>query len=193
MTPYEILAGPVELYLAPVATAFPKVDATPSGTWVLLGTGGSLNQDEEGVTIEHNASYADWRAAGATGPRKAFRTSESVVIGCKLADLSPTMYAKILNGATVTVTAPGVTQAGESVFPLLQGLTVATFALLARGRSTFGDSFAAQWEIPIVYQNASPKPVLHKGGPALLDCRFNALVDVTNGFGVFRDQSAVHS
>ena len=31
--PYEIMTGPLEVWLAPVGETFPDVDATPGGNW----------------------------------------------------------------------------------------------------------------------------------------------------------------
>lgn len=191
--PNEVLAAPFDIYLAAIDTAFPKVDAVPSGSWTLLGTAGSLNHDEAGITVEHNQTITEWRAAGSTAPRKAFRTEESLILKLLLVDLSPAMYAKVLNDATVTTTAPGTTQAGEKTFALSQGLTVTTFALLCRGLSSAGDAFAMQYECGTVYQGASPKPVYKKGVPAMLDCEFHVLDDDGTGFGTMRVQTAVHT
>lgn len=193
MTPYEIIAGPIELWVAPVATAFPKVDATPTGPWVLLGANGSKNQDESGVVLTHNQTITPWRSAGSTVAQKAFRTEESLTIEAKLADLSSTTYAKILNNATVSTTNPTTLLAGDSNFPLKQGSTIALFALLAKGLSPAGDSFSAQYEVPRVYQGASPKPAFVKGAPAMLDVQFMVLEDATLGMGVLRIQTAAHS
>lgn len=191
--PYEVVAAPLQIYLAPVTTAFPKVDAIPTGPWVLLGTAGDLNYDGSGVTVEHNQTVTPWTPAGSTGPRKAFRTAEALAITVKLADISPTQYAMVLNNATVTLDGGSPTMAPDSVIPLLRGIQVATFALLARGLSPMGDAYSAQYEVPVVYEGGSPKPVFVKGVPALLECSFMALADDTAGFGNLRIQSGAHS
>lgn len=193
MTPYEVVAAPYQIYLAATGTAFPLADTAPAVAWVLLGTSGYLNYDEDGVTVEHNQTVTDWRAAGSTGPRKAFRTSEELKITVKLADLSPTQYAKVLNSATITTTGASTTVPATSAFPLLRGTTVATYALLCRGLSPMGDSYNAQYEVPLVYQAGSPKATFKKGEPAILECEFMALVDDTYGFGQLTIQSGAHS
>jgi hypothetical protein len=126
-------------------------------------------------------------------PQKAFRSEESMMIEAKLADLSPTTYAKILNNATVTTTGASPTQAAEKSFAIKQGSTVSTFALLVRGLSPMGDSYYAQYEVPIVYQGSSPKPAFVKGGPALLDVQFKVLEDSTYGAGTIRIQTGAAS
>lgn len=174
MTPYEVLAAPYTIYVAPIATAFPAVNAAPGGAWFQLGTSGTKNYDESGVSVTHSQTLNPWRPAGGTAARKVFRSAEEMMIEFVLVDLTPEQYAKVLNDATVT------TQAGPPAvkrFPLLQGLTVKTFAFIARGASPVNDSLTAQYQVTSVYQAASPKPVFKKDSPAALDCQFGALDD----------------
>lgn len=174
MTPYEVVAGPYTVYVAPVGTAFPAVNAAPGGTWFELGTSGTKNYDEAGVVVTHGQTLNPWRSAGGTAARKVFRSAEDMMIEFTLVDLTPEQYAKVLNDATVT------TQAGPPAvkrFPLLQGLTVKAFAFIARGTSPAGDSLVAQYQVTSVYQAASPKPTFKKDSPAGLDCQFAALDD----------------
>lgn len=196
--PFEIMAAPYTVWVAPVATAFPDLSAAPSGTWVKLGAVGDENYDEDGVTVSHEQTIEEFRPVGSTGARKAFRTEESLVISFNLADVTPAMYGKVLNNATVTDTAAGVGTAGNLNLNLYQGLHVARYALLARAEQSAmatadSDAFRTQYEVPIVYQNASPEVVHKKGEPAMLACEFRALKDPTLGFGKLRSQDAAAS
>jgi hypothetical protein len=191
--PYEIVGAPYEIYLAAVGTAFPDVDATPSASWTLLGTSGDLNYNEDGVKVTHEQTLATFRPAGGTGNRKVWRTEEDLKISLALADLSPTQYAKILNDATVTTTPSGAGVAGTKEFDLQQGLSVATFALIARGVSSVDDDLACQYEVPIVYQSANPEPNGKKGEAALLAIEFSTLEDATYGFGQLVEQTEAAS
>lgn len=190
MAANEIVAAPLTVWLAATGTAFPDIDADPTTPWVKLGTSGTKNYDEKGVTITHDAKYETFTPAGSTAPRKAFRTSESLLIELDLVDLTAAQYAQILNDASVTDTSAGVGQAGQSSFDLLQGTTVSLFALLARGVSPHDPSMNAQYQVPIVYQATAPKPVFMKGTPASLACQFAALEDDTDGFGTLVIQTA---
>lgn len=185
--PYEIIAAPLTVYLAPVGTAFPLTNAAPAGTWFKLGTNGSKNYDAKGVTVTHDDTIGSFTPAGGTAKRKVFRTDESMMIEFDLADLTIEQYAKILNDATVTVTAgPPATKD----INLLQGLAVTTFALLARGVSPVNDALPLQYQVPIVYASSKPKPVYTKSAAALLNCQFEALEDLTLGFGKLLVQTA---
>lgn len=188
--PHELVAAPLTVWLAPVATAFPDVDEAPAVAWEKLGTSGDKNLTEDGVTVTHDQTVVAWRPAGSTAARKAFRTEESLMIEFTLADISAAQYARILNDAAITQTAAGAGTPGTDEFDLLQGLDVTRFALLARGVSPADNDLAAQYEVPICYQGASPAPVFRKGEPAGLACQFIALEDDSAGFGQLVIQTA---
>jgi hypothetical protein len=185
--PNEIIAAPLTVYVAPLATAFPAVNAAPAGAWFKLGTSGDKNYDEEGVTVTHEQTIETFTPAGGTAPRKAWRTEEGLLIEFTLVDLTPEQYAKVLNDATVT------TDAGPPAIKrqdILLGLSVKALALLARGKSSVNNALTAQYEVPIVYQAAAPAPVYAKGAPTGLACQFVALEDATSGFGRLVNQTA---
>lgn len=177
MQPYEIIAAPLTLWLAPVGESFPTVDAAPAGNWAKIGTSGDLNYDEGGVTIAHQQELAKWRALGSTGPRKAFRTAEDLIIRVTLADMSLEELSKALNHNAVATTAAGASDVGFKTLDLYQGLTVTTKALLVRGVSPEDESQNAQWQVPVVYQSASPEYVGAKDNPMAYQLEFTALED----------------
>lgn len=178
MMPYEIIGAPFTLWLAPVATAFPLINVAPAVTWTKIGTNGDQNYSEEGVTVAHSQTIAQARPAGSTGPVKAWRTDEDLMISLTLWDLTLEQYLYALNGAAVTTTAAGAGTAGYKKLGLSQGQDVATYAALLRGGvSPYGDAFNAQYELPRCYQSGNPKPVFAKGKPAGLELEFTALED----------------
>src|SRR3546814_2889434 len=59
MEPYEILAGPLTIWLSPVGTAFPLIDAEPGAEWKLMGTRGTRNMSNDGVTVQLNQTVKD--------------------------------------------------------------------------------------------------------------------------------------
>lgn len=178
MEPYEIIAAPLTVWQAPVGEAFPEIDAAPAGNWEKIGTLGDQEYAEEGVTVAHPQTIETYRGLGNTGPIKAFRTEEDFMIRFVLNDLTLEQYALVLNGNTVTTTAAGAGTAGFKELPSYRGLTVARYALLARGIwSPYGAGWNAQYEVPVCYQSASPEPVYQKGTPAGLAFEFTALID----------------
>jgi hypothetical protein len=186
--PYEVVSGPLTVYVAPVGTAFPAINAAPGGSWFKLGSNGADNYDEPGVTVSHDQTIATWTAAGSTAPRKAFRTVEGQLIEFTLVDLIMEQYAKIMNDATVNTT---VGPPATKDINLLLGTNVVTFALIARGTSSaYGDSLPAQYQVPICFQNGSPKPLYEKSKPAGLAIQYASLKDSALGFGKLMVQTA---
>lgn len=174
--PYEILAGPLDLWLAPPGTAFPLISAAPGAGWAMVGTAGIRNYSDDGVTVEHIQKIDTATPAGALGPVKAWRTEEGLLIGITMWDVSLEHYATALGGAAPTTTAAGAGAAGFKKIGLSRGTDVLTYALLARGKSSaYGDAFKLQYEVPVCFQNANPKPVFKKGTPAGLAMEFMAL------------------
>ena len=180
MEPYEIIGAPYTLWLAPVGEAFPLIDAAPAGNWIKVGTNGDKNYSEDGVTVAHSQSFEQARPAGATGPVKAWRTEEDLMIRLSLWDLTLEQYAKAMNDATVATTAAGSGTAGFKTIGLSQGQDVALYSMLVRGISPYGN-FNAQYQVPRVYQSGNPEPVFKKGEPAALDLEFTALEDLSAG------------
>ena len=175
MTPYEIVAGPLDLWLAPVGTAFPLVAAVPAVAWKKVGTNASRNYSEDGVTVQHSQKIDTATPAGAVGPVKAWRTEEGLIIGVTMWDVTVEQYTLALGAAAPSVTAAAVAQAGYKKIGLSRGKDVVTYALLARGQSPEADAFMAQYEIPVCFQNASPKPIFTKGKSAGIELEFMAL------------------
>lgn len=173
--PYEIIAGPVTLWLAPSGTAFPLVGAVPAGPWAKVGTKGDRNYSDDGVTVQHSQKIETATPAGALGPVKAWRTEEGLIVTVTLWDMSLEQYALALAGAAPTTTAAGVGTAGSKKLGLSKGTDVLTYALLARGASAYGDLFTAQYEVPVVFQSGSPKITRKKGVPAGIELEFTAL------------------
>ena len=195
--PYELVAAPLSLYLAPTGTAFPTVD-TPAASfpvgWVPVGSniyGPTYDTDAAGITVTHNQTFATFTPVGTTAPIKIWRTDEQLTIAITLADITPAMYSIALNDVAITQVVATTGVAGTSSIPLLQGITVSTYALLARGISSFNDQLGAQYQVPAIYQSANPAPVFKKGAPAELAITFATILDpLGNGFGTLVQQSA---
>lgn len=190
----EILSCPLTLYLSPVGTAMPLIDAAPGtfdDAWVTVGTHGANNYDSTGITTTHNQTLAPFTPVGTTAPLKAWRTDESTEFALVLADVSPVMYALMMNNAPIESIAATSEVAGEDDIPLLMGEQVAFFALLARGLSSVDETLNAQYAVPCCYQSANPAPVWKKGAPAELALTFTTLLDPNGGgFGELQVQTA---
>ena len=182
--PFEILGGPLELFLAPVGEAFPDLDLTPpGGNWTAIGVSGSKNYDEDGVTISHEQEVELVRALGTSAPVKARRTTEDLKVSVTIMDLTAEMVSTALNGNTVTTVAPGAGTVGTREVELFQGLEVTQYALLVRGVSpylidTVAEPAIAQYQIPVVVVTGSPELVYAKGEDvAGIEIEFTAIAD----------------
>lgn len=177
--PYEVIAAPFTLYTAPVGEAFPAIDATPAGNWTKVGTSGALNYGEEGVTVDHGQDVSEWKGLGDTGPRKVFRTGESLKISLMLHDISLEQYRHALNMNAVTDVAAGAGTAGYRKIGLSRGSTVVQRALLVRGPSGYNDEngWNSQYEVPLAFQTGEPEVVYRQGDPAGLALEWTAVID----------------
>jgi hypothetical protein len=200
-SPYEILSGPLEVYIAPFGTAEPDISEAVAGDWELLGASGSKNYSEDGVTIRHMQTVETdaFKMLGTTGPRKAARTSEDLEVEFTLHDMTVQQVAYALNGFAHTVTdTPAATDVGGNVnMPLHRGTTVGQFAVLIRGdgqsshASAITDDFNAQFWIPNAVMVGEPEEVWNKSEPVGVTVVIRALEDAVNGFGLLRMQDAV--
>lgn len=194
MTPFEIIGAPLTVWIAPVGTAFPLIDAAPGVGWTKLGTNGDRNYSNDGVTVMHSKTYQQAIPAGGTGPSKAFLDEEQLMIRLTLWDISLEQYAYALNNNDITTVAAGAGTAGHKKIGLSQSVGRTTeFALLARGLSPYNETMNAQYEIPRCYDSGSAEPVFRKGAPAGLALQFTALEDLAASseqerFGRFRAQ-----
>jgi len=187
--PFELVAGPVDVYLAPTGTAFPVISAAPAGAWIKLGTTGSKDYAEDGVLVRPEQTVEEFFSLGATGPRKAFRTREGLTIEMTLHDATAESYQAAWNQNAITTL---VGPPAEKTIQMKQGATVSLRALLIRGvLSPYSDSANnTQWDIPIVYQNGTPETVYVKGTPIGLKLSFRALEDDALGLGKLHLPSA---
>lgn len=195
LTPQEIVAAPLTVFFAPIGTTVPDVSKSLASVtnygWQYVGTSGALDYDPAGITVTHSQTDTTWTSVGATVPSKVWRTAEELSISVTLADVSAAQYALALNSATVTNINAASGIAGAQSVALAQGLNVSCFALLAKGVSPANNLLQAQYQVPCVYQSASPAPVFRLGAPAELALTFSALLDPNGGgFGQYVVQTA---
>ena len=168
-SPFQIIAGPADVYIAPLATAFPDVDDDPPAPWASLG------ETEGGVKVTHNQSVEMLYTDQNTGPRKAIRSQEGLSIEFALSELTLETYAEALNDATVTSGIVIGTGTARSM-TMYQHVDVAEFAFLVRGPSPYMDAFL-QYQVPVVIQMGEPTLSFVKNDKAVFEVKYMALVD----------------
>ena len=172
--PYEIIAGPLDVYFASVGTAFPDIGVTDDaikdgGTWTFMGF------TEGGVKVASPQTVVELRADQVTGVIKAVRSEEALEITFDLATLTLENFALALNRA---IAGPD-TGAGNKSVPMYRGgFQVEQVALLARQGhlSPYGDS-ALQFEVPSCFQAEAPEQTYTKDNKAMLATSWHAIVD----------------
>lgn len=197
-SPYEVIWGPCELWLAAEGTAEPGLGAVVGGSYSLLGVGGDDNIVNGSVSFANEQSFTEFTPLGSTGAVKAKRATEAVTIAVTLADISVETMAKALNNATITTVAAGAGTVGTKSVPLYQGQDVANFAAVLRfdkspygATSGFTPVWRSQFWVPKAYQSATLSLAFNRDGdPAGVQFTFKTLKDATNNFGVWR---AVHA
>ena len=188
--PFEILAGPADIYIAAAGTAFPLIDAVPAVAWTKLA--GALNLTEDGVKITGNGTEDAVFSLGGTGSRKGFRTRQEVSVDFVLMDATAEAYKQALDGNAIVTTVAGVGVAGNKAIELsMPGGAIITKALLVRAPvSPYADLFATQWEFPRVYQKGHPETKYVKGVPVGLAFMFAVMDDDNGNKGKYRTQTA---
>lgn len=193
----EVIGTPYSVYVGPVGTAFPAVDATPPVGFTLLGTNGINNQGTGGVTISLGRTQAHFTPAGGTLPVKGWTTDEAITVGGSIVDTTVEQFSHILDEATITTVAAGVSIAGEKDMSLIRGVQVHYYAVLVRGLSPYDDgtnTLVAQYEFTRCYQSATQAPKYLKGTPAELAWEFTVAGTVSGTDPAhYRAQTAVHT
>jgi hypothetical protein len=166
----EVLAGPLELWIAPRAEPFPDPDETPGGNWERIGASGTENYTDDGVSVSLPQTIEEFIPAGATMAIKAFRTEESVEITVNVADARIETWKLALNDNDETAAT------GTREISLYRGGKVHHFALLARGQSPYEDDGHGQFQVPACYMSAEPEFEGVKGTPGALELTFRSVL-----------------
>lgn len=167
--PYQIIAGPARVYVAPTGTAFPLVNATPGGGWVDMG------MTEGGVTVRHTQSIEGIMTDQYTAPVKGIRTEEGLEITFSLAEMTLEVYRWAMNNVTITTVAgPPATKE----IAMFRGVDVSRHAILVRGASAYGN-FNSQYQVPVVVQTDEPEVAFVKDDKTVLQCTFTAYLDLS--------------
>jgi len=183
-SPFEIIAGPATVYIAPTGTAFPDVNALPGAAWVNLG------DTEGGVAVIAGQTVKELTVDQSMLPVKVIRTAASMRVEFSLAEITLENFAYAL-GLSVVDVAPGVGTIGTRSVTLSASGSLARRALLVRGPSPYGD-WTAQFELPNVGQTGEINLRYVKDDKAVIATVWMVMEDPDNAnqFGVVRAQDA---
>jgi hypothetical protein len=191
--PEEVLAFPLTVWLAPVGSTMPLVDAAPTTPWEVLGVEGDLNYDDTGVIVSHGETTFDFVPAGSTMPAKRFRTAEELLTKLNLVDLSPATYAKVMNDAALTIVAASAGVAGYDSFSLFRGDQVNSFAVLLRGPSPVDNDLNMQYVVPLAFVSVIGDVTFNKGVVASLPIEIQMIRHSSADDPICRIQTAAAS
>jgi len=172
--PFEILAGPADVYVGEFEATFPTLAETPKEEEFTY-----IGQTEGGVTVKHTQTITPLTSDQHTGHVKALRTEEGLEVSFSVVELTLENYSAVLNSTTITAeAAPGEGKYPNKSLAFHQGIHVDLRTLLIRGRSPYGN-WPAQYQVPIVYQNESPEVAFVKDDKSVLACVWMALEDTS--------------
>lgn len=164
----EIVVEDLEVYLAPLSTAFPALTAEPTGEWKKAGKKGILSHSESGCTLTISKTVQHFTSAGSAAPLKSWVTDRSFEAAFELADLSLETIALLCDNVSVE---------GATVkkVQLPSGFTNHEYAAILRGTSPQTEGKKMQWNIPSCYNGANMAPKFApKGGPSMLSVQLIA-------------------
>jgi hypothetical protein len=171
--PFEILAGPADVYVGSFEATFPAVGETPKEEDFTY-----IGQTEGGVTVRHTQTITPLSSDQHTGNVKAVRTEEGLEIEFSIVELTLENYSIALNSSTVkSESGTESKNPDRKQLAFHQGIHVDLRTLLVRGRSPYGN-YPAQYQVPVAYQSESPEVSFVKDDKSVLHCVWNALEDL---------------
>lgn len=174
----EIIATCSTVWLAPVGTAFPELTAEPGVDWTLVGSSGTRNYAQQGVTIIHDRNWASSTPAAETGESVVSIEDESLRVQLELIDLTLEQYTIVLGGNVVVSSPAAPGEPGTATIGLAQRTGPARqFAVLVRGPSPYDEGLPSQYEFPRACEAGSPRVTYRRGQPSGLAVEFRVLTD----------------
>ncbi len=172
-TPYDIIAGPADVWIGAVGATFQAVNASDatrvSASWLNLGF------TEGGVMVKHTQTVDLLNVDQRTGAVKAIRSAEGLEITFNMSELTFANMAYLLTDAS----AFGVVATGspnKNTMKPYQGLDVKQWALMVRGPSPYMSAYL-QYNVPIVVQTDEPELAFVRDNKAVMAVKFVALED----------------
>lgn len=174
MTPNQLVIGDLDLYLAPEGEAQPTdAGTTPAGNWALLATAGAEDYGEEGVRVVVDQTINDFFTLGATGPQKASRSRENLMVSMILLDMLPAQVSLAWNANAVT-DAGDFDWMGTRRGPTIQTRGVWLTSLNAGGTISPAGAFNLAWYVPKACQVANFEIVYNKDTLNQVRCEWRA-------------------
>jgi hypothetical protein len=170
--PFDQLSGPLDIYVGAVGATVPAVNATPSAAWTLVGA------TDGGQKLKIAGSNTYFRDDDHTGPVKAVRPEEDVIMTTTVVGLTVENMARILT--TVANIASAVGPPATKTYGLRRGYYPSEYAMLLKGSvaSPYG-ALPGMYVIPRGVFDGEPELAYTKDERAGAEIEFHALEDDT--------------
>ena len=181
--PFEIVAGPATVYLAPLGETVPVIDAAPAGNW------DSVGDTEGGVSVALGQETAELGTDQKSATVKVIRTGESITITFAMAEATLENLATAMG---LTVTDVPAASAGYRHFELKRGLgELVCKAMLIRGNSPYMDA-NLQFAFNKVVMIGNPTWAFAKDDKVIIETEWKCLHDpnASNVLGQIKAQDA---
>lgn len=174
--PYGHLVGPCKVYIAPVGTAVPAVNAVPTSPWTELG---ETDGEQE---VSHAGTLTFFYDNDHQGPVKAVRPQEDPEVTFTLVNLTLENYGAILDTASDVTSDAG--PPATKKLPVKRGSVPTEYALILTGSvlSPYG-AYPGMYVFPRGVFDGEPAPTFSKDGRAALECSFRVLEDDNQAAG----------
>lgn len=175
MEPFAQITGVAKIYIAPKGEVPPAITAAPGGNWVALG------ETEGDQTIEYAGALTLFRTNERSGPVKAVRPEEDVMVSFTLVETTLEHYAYVLSriSAVITSGTPAQRRLAHK-----RGFCPVEYALLLWGAtdSPYG-LYPAYTYLPRVVSAAEPSLTRTKDGRRAIEAMYQALEDAEQAEG----------
>jgi hypothetical protein len=189
VSPFEIIAGPARVWLAPTATTFPDDDTadTENGVGEQFEFFTDLGRTDAGVEVLFNQTQKVIYTDQVTGPVKVIRVEEIIMVKFNLADSTVENFFFAVGRVGTSVSDDGNSKSTS----LFRGTTVQQYALLVRGDSPYEADAFLQLELPVVVQSGNPSIKFVKQDKSVLATEWSVIEDqnasdVSKKFGTLR-------
>lgn len=168
--PFDMITGPVTVYIAPATEAEPDVDTTPAGNWSEFGP------TEGDQKIGFSGDIELHRDNDHQGPVKATRPEEQLQATLTLVGLTLEDVGRILSSSSNVSADAG--PPAVKVLPFKRGFDLTEYSLLLRGSadSPYG-AYPGQSYIPRCVAGGEPEITRSKEGHVGVEVVFDVLED----------------
>ena len=182
--PAELIAGPWTMYVTTSGADHPEISDPVALPWVKLGA----NLSEDGIAFERDETINEQMTLDSPLVAKLFREKDMLTLTATILDLQTETWARVENGAAVTVQPAATDEGGYREFTIGRGFDIQYYSLLLRGKSPEDNELNLQGLIRYAYISSNG-PELQKAEAAGLEVSIMCIRDsAIDGYMLMREQ-----